>query len=262
MAKRTMKQKRGGLVGTPMESVSLPLWREPGAVLEWMRLRISSVYAGRTVPRGDGAPVLLVPGFLCNDLALHTLSGWLERVGYEPHLSRIGINAGCLDLLGGALVSRVDEISAQTGRRVHVVGHSLGGLLARCAAALRPDLVASVVALGSPFQQIRSHRLVVATARGIGAVRRRMPGAEPNCLTPQCGCAIVQAAAAYPDDVPFTSVFTRSDGVVDWEACCTGEPTQDVEVGGSHIGLVFNRDAYHAIAAHLARASVAARAAA
>lgn len=244
----------------PIESVDVPLWREPAAVLEWIRLRLSPVYSGHGVPRGDGAPVLLVPGFLCSDLPLRPLGRWLERIGYEPYFSGIRINAGCLNSIGSGVVERVEDIHAATGRRVHVVGHSLGGLLARCSAAMRPDLVGSVVALGSPFRQIRSHRLVVATARGIGAVARRLPGADPACLTPQCSCVIVQAAARYPMAVPFTAIYTRGDGVVDWEVCRTGNDVYDVEVRGSHVGLIYNTEAYRAIANHLAHSAAAVRA--
>lgn len=250
----------GAPVDAPIESVDVPLWREPAAVLEWIGLRLSSVYAGRGVPHGDGAPVLLVPGFLCSDLPLRPLGHWLERLGYDPYFSGIRINAGCLNAIGSGVVERVEEIHSATGRRVHIVGHSLGGLLARCIAAMRPDLVGSVVALGSPFRQIRSHRLVVATARGIGAVARRLPGADPACLTPQCSCVIVQAAARYPMEVPFTAIYTRADGVVDWAACRTGNDVHDVEVRGSHVGLIYNAEAYRAIASHLAHSAAAARA--
>ncbi len=261
-----MGKRRGGkgtaLGATRPEAVNVPLWKEGAVVLEWLRLRRSRVYAGRGLPRGDGAPVLVIPGFLCTDLHLTSMRRWLRRIGYQPYRSEIGLNAGCIDDIGRALTARVQEIHAQTDRRPHLVGHSLGGLLARAVAALQPAHVASVVGLGAPIRELRSHAWVLATTRVLSALEQLRAGSRPACMTPACDCPTALSADAFPIAVPFTAIYTRADGVVDWESCRTGDPAADVEVGGTHLGLMYNPDAYAAVARHLASAGEGIRTAA
>jgi triacylglycerol lipase len=244
------------------EAVDLPIWREAGALWEWLRLRWSPLYDGEDVPRGDGSPVLLIPGFLCSDIHLFEMHRWLRGIGYRTYSSGIHLNVRCLDSLCSLVVERVGEIHRKSGRRVHLVGHSLGGILARSASALCTEQVASVVTLGSPFRQLRSHSLVLTASRVISTVHRALPGCPPNCLTPACSCPAVQVADDFPDDTPFTAVFTRSDGVVDWQSCCTGMADRDVEVPGTHMGLMYSPEAYRAIAEHLAALAIPMKAAA
>jgi len=87
---------------------SVPIWRERLAGFDWLALRTSAVFYGCGVPRGDGAGVVLVPGFLGTDWYLLELHGWLARIGYRPYLSRIGRNAECLDLLSDRLLETVE----------------------------------------------------------------------------------------------------------------------------------------------------------
>jgi triacylglycerol lipase len=241
------------------EAVSLPIWKEAGAVWEWVRLRWSTLCGDGEVPQGDGSPVLLIPGFLCSDVHLFEMHAWLRRNGYRTYASGIRLNALCVDTLCRTVVERIESIHARQGRPVHLVGHSLGGLLARSAAALRPDLVASVAVLGSPFRQIRSHALVLTASKLVSTVQRALPGCPPDCLTPACGCPAVQQAERYPSTVPFTAIYTPTDGVVDWESCRTGDAGCDVEVAGTHMGLMYNPDAFLAVAEHLAAAQGAPR---
>lgn len=241
-----------------LEAVPLPLWKEVGTPLQWLRLRASWLYTGRGIPGGDGEPVMLVPGFLCSDFYLRELHRWLRRIGYRTYASKIRINAGCVDRIGTALAERADDISQRTGRRVHIVGHSLGGLLGRSVALLRPDVVASVVALGSPLQALRSHRFIVRAANAVSAFEQALPGGHDRCMTSRCSCAVVCAyTRRLHPTVPMTAVYTRNDGVVDWESCTAGSDGLDVEVGGTHMGLIYNPDVYRAVADHLARAAAA-----
>jgi triacylglycerol lipase len=93
---------------------------------------------GVGVPRGDGHPVLLIPGFTAGDWSLGTLARWLGRVGYRPYLSGIDLNVGCpqrpMELVGW----RVEKIARESGQRVTIIGHSLGGVLGRAIAAANP----------------------------------------------------------------------------------------------------------------------------
>ena len=89
------------------------------------------IFYGCAVPRGDGSAVVLVPGFLASDWYLFEIHAWLARIGYRPELSRVGRNADCLDVIAERLFVTIEAARAATGRPVHLIGHSLGGMLAR-----------------------------------------------------------------------------------------------------------------------------------
>src|SRR5689334_25375784 len=111
-------------------------------------LHASPVYYGIGVPRGDNSAVVLLPGFLGSDLYLVELFAWLQRIGYRPYFSGIGLNADCPNLLiRYGLNATLDRARRETRRKIHLLGHSLGGLLARAAAAERPGQIASVITL-------------------------------------------------------------------------------------------------------------------
>jgi pimeloyl-ACP methyl ester carboxylesterase len=137
---------------------------------------------------------------------------WLGRIGYRPFLSRIGRNAECLDVLVGRLLGTVEEARASTGRAVHLIGHSLGGMLARSATVRRPDRIASVITLGSPFRGIRSHPLVMQAASTVRArIRSRAEQRDDrlNCFTAACQCDTVKALQA-PLPSPLSDVISKS----------------------------------------------------
>ena len=131
-----------------------------------------------------------------------------------------------------------------------MIGHSLGGMLSRVAAARRPDPIASIITLGSPFRGIRAHPLVM---RATAAVRERLhrQGRRPDCYTGVCDCDSVSALGTRPP-VPQIAIYTKTDGIVDWRACVNEDPDTDFEVSGTHVGLVFNPAVYRLIAARLA----------
>jgi pimeloyl-ACP methyl ester carboxylesterase len=142
-----------------------PIWREPLVAAEWVQLRMSPAYHGDHVERGHGAAVVVVPGFLMNDWYLAELRSWLARIGYRPYRSGVGWNAECFDVLTDRLFATIEDAYATTGGRVHLIGHSLGGILARSAATRRPERVASVTTLASPFRGLHSHPLLLGIAR-------------------------------------------------------------------------------------------------
>jgi triacylglycerol lipase len=225
--------------------------------LEWVALRASPIWWGLGVTRGHGAPVVLVPGFLGTDGDLLELYNWLQRIAYRPYMSQIGWNAECLQILTARLLHRIDQAHAETGRKVHLIGHSLGGMLARSAATLQPESVASVVTLASPFRGVRPYSLVTAAAARVRPPIRIEPpsSARPHCYTAYCGCEATAALhRTFPLDIPQMAVYTRTDGIVDWRYCLNDDPMTDVEVPGTHVGLTFNQFVYHAIATHLATA--------
>jgi triacylglycerol lipase len=116
-----------------------------------------------------------------------------------------------------------------------------------------------VVTLGAPFRGVRSHPMVMAAA---ARIRRRIhiehgSSGRPHCYTGYCGCDATEAlSGTFPASIPQLAVYTRTDGIVDWRFCVTDDPSVNVEVPGTHVGLVFNQFVYRAIATHLATAGV------
>ncbi len=242
------------------ESALLPIWREALTGVDWMRLRATPIFYGIGAKRGDGSAVITVPGFLGSDLYLGELNFWLRRIGYKVYPSGIGRNAECPDILVDRLLVTIEQAHQQTGRRVHLIGHSLGGLLSRSACAIVPEMIASVISLGSPFRGVRSHPTVLFTSE---RVRRRIrerahtrPANKPlrqACFTGGCNCDFAQAAkSGVPAGVQQTAVYTKTDGIVDWQVCITGDPEIDVRVNGTHCGLAWNPEVYRVIATRLA----------
>lgn len=234
---------------------ALPIWFESLVGVDWALLHLSPVYYGFGVPAGDGSPVVVVPGFLGSDFYLYELYMWLARIGYRPYLSGIGWNADCLNTLSERLIATIRRAKEETGQKVHLVGHSLGGVLSRSAATQHADLVASVTTLGSPFRGVRSHPKVVEMSEKI---RRRIFAKTdkteyPQCYTGHCHCLAVTALHSFlPKQIRQTAIYTKSDGIVDWQNCRSRFEANNFEVTGTHIGLVFNFQVYKLIASRLA----------
>lgn len=223
--------------------------------LELARLVGDPVLYGVGVPRGDGRPVVLMPGFLAGDQTLTVIAAWLRRIGYRPQLCGFVINAGCSDRTLDRVERRVESVRQTHGRRVALVGHSRGGHFARALAARRPDLVSHAVSMGADLQGLLGAS--TPTVLAVGAARRvvRATGRarRDTCLTLHCGCPFSHDfARPFPSEqVRLTSIYSRGDGVVHWQ--CQVVPHADcVEVTGSHVGLIFNRKVYRVLAGALA----------
>ena len=145
-----------------VEQALTPLWREARWGLEWASLRLHPVYYGVGVPRGRREPVLLIPGFMSGDLMMLEMHRWLRRIGYRSSLSRITWNNDCPNLTGSKLIHRVRALADKTGRRVVLVGHSLGGMLAKSIVQEVPEDVELVITLGSPFRSlVKAHPAII-----------------------------------------------------------------------------------------------------
>jgi pimeloyl-ACP methyl ester carboxylesterase len=223
------------------------------------RLGADALWLGRDVPRGDGRAVVLVPGFGAGDPTLAPLGGWLRRIGYRPDVCGFVLNADCSERALERVERRVAALHARSGRRVAVIGHSRSGHFARALAAHRPELVSHAVSLGADLQTMfdcsaptlaaaaGARRVLVATGRA-----RR-----PECVTSDCPCTFTAAfKAPFPTDrVRLTSIYSKRDGVVRWQAQIVPE-ANCVEVTGSHTGLILNRESYRAIARALVEAEL------
>jgi pimeloyl-ACP methyl ester carboxylesterase len=186
------------------------------------------------------------------------LHAWLKRIGYRPYFSGIGVNAECPNLLiQRRLNQTIEKALRDTGRKIHLVGHSLGGIIARSVAGERPQDVASVITLVAPIRGTVANRTVLHAA---DAVRLRIlqehgRGVLPDCYTGRCTCNFLDSLhRKVPKQMVETSIYTRHDGIVDWRYCRTMDPEIDVEVSGTHIGMAFNPTAYSIVAERLAKA--------
>ncbi len=229
-----------------MSRPALPLaFLEPGrAIAEISLLQFGKVPL-RFVPGGDGHPVLVCPGFMASDTSTAPLRRFLESKNYAVHPWELGANLGPGPdgRTMNDLERRVETIYAQTGRKVSIVGWSLGGALAREIAKRIPDAIRQVITLGSPISgDVNSTNLAwlyesvagpIASPGEIDNYRRRLQ--EP------------------PTQVPSTAIFSKTDGVVAWRSCIEPKAplTDNIEVYASHCGLGFNPFVYYAIADRL-----------
>lgn len=243
-----------------LNPLRIPIWREGRIALERAALERDGVLRGEGVARGDGAPVMLVPGFLAGDTSLGLMARWLKRIGYRPCRAGIVANIDCSGRALAHLERQLEGFARRHGRAVTVIGHSRGGTMARVLAVRRPDLVESVIALGSPItDELAVHPLVrfhVETVALLGSLG--LPGLFSHSCTAGHCCRIAreEATGPFPAHVGFTSIYSRDDGIVDWRSCLDAA-ADHVEVSSSHCGMAVNADVYRVIAATLARRQVA-----
>jgi pimeloyl-ACP methyl ester carboxylesterase len=199
-------------------------------------------YAMRA-PEPGAQPVVLVPGFMAGDGSLSLMARHLRGLGHRTYRSTMHANVGCTKKARDRLEERIEAIATKRGRKVTVVGHSLGGLLARGIAAHRPDLVDGIVTLGSPLLAPgAAHQLLLWDLNLIVKLQRAglgsMMGAD--CTSGDCAKESWEAGQApLHRDVAFTSVFSRRDGIIDWRACL--DPlAKTVEVRTSHLGMALD----------------------
>ncbi|WP_432477331.1 lipase family alpha/beta hydrolase [Nocardioides sp. GXQ0305] len=203
-----------------------------------------------------GEPVVLVPGFLAGDASLSLLARSLRRRGHRTYRSLIRANVGCTRTAAAELEARLEAIAQRRGSRVQVVGHSLGGMLARGLAVRRPDLVSGIVTLGSPMLAPAAHHVSLTCSVDV-LVRLSRAGVRglmaAECVAGDCAReSFEESRLPVPDGVGFTAVYSRRDGIVDWRACV--DPlAEPVEVRASHVGMAIDPRVIEQVAAALAR---------
>ncbi|WP_334446261.1 esterase/lipase family protein [Bradyrhizobium sp. AZCC 1610] len=195
-------------------------------------------------PRGDGHPVLALPGFLASDLSMAPMRRYLKELGYDTYAWNMGRNFGGVASKRGALRDLLQRIHESTGRKVSLVGWSLGGVYARDLALQMPDMVRAVITLGSPFAN---------DIRATNATRLY------EALSGEAVDDNLEIRQAIAGDlpVPATSIYSRTDGIVNWHTSLLrpSETAENIEVClASHIGLGVNPAALWAVADRLAQA--------
>jgi triacylglycerol lipase len=225
--------------------------RGPVALSKFLR---SPVVAGKGIPHGNGQPVVLLPPAVAGDWLMPVMQSWIRRIGYTPHRSTISLHVDCSDRTLGRVLPRVEQVAEQTEAKVILLGHSRGGLLSRAIAAARPDLVERVVTLASPLSEPFAVTNLTLAA-GARLARQRLQGKDPvkltmGCMTEACACTYGRLYRT-PLDVPLVSLFTRADEVVRWETCLV-DGARNVEVRGTHVGLLAAQNVYTVLAHALA----------
>jgi pimeloyl-ACP methyl ester carboxylesterase len=190
-----------------------------------------------------------------HDQTVLVLASWLLRIGYRAHTCGFVTNLGCADRALERVERRLARLGAHSGRRVARIGHSRGGHYARALAVHRPELVSHAISVSAGLRQM------LATSYPTPGRRRRGPAGgvaeRPRTLTTvltetrDCGFARDFTATFPTDGVRLTSIYSKGDGVVRWQAALVSYGNC-VEVTGSHVGLVFNRKTYRTIATALA----------
>ncbi|KIZ38881.1 MULTISPECIES: alpha/beta hydrolase [Rhodopseudomonas] len=195
-------------------------------------------------PKGDGHPVLVLPGFLASDLSTLLLRRFLTHLGYEAHAWKLGRNTGGVYRMRAQLRARLAEIHHAGGRKVSLIGWSLGGIYARDLALHSPEMVRSVITMGSPF----AGDAAATNASKIYEILsgERLKDAKRDDLR----------ALAGDLPVPTTSIFSRTDGVVNWRTCLLrpSATAENIEVYlASHVGLGVNAAVLWSVADRLAQ---------
>ncbi|MBI2594454.1 alpha/beta fold hydrolase, partial [Candidatus Curtissbacteria bacterium] len=181
---------------------------------------------------------------------LNDLYSWLLRTGYAPYFANFGRNSDCPEILTKKLLLKIDEVYENTGRRVVLIGHSLGGTIAIAAAKRAPRKVFKIITLGSPIHNAAVNFLVFGLASLIGSIIRTRGDRPENCYTDRCNCLFVRSLPTPPPkSVEANAIYTREDRVVRWR--CTvwnNNEGRNLAVNGTHVGLAFNPEVYRAIA--------------
>ena len=213
-----------------------------GVAAHLVPIRPGTVAAAvKKAPRGDGHPVLVVPSFLRSDRNTISLRRFLKGCGYEAYGWKLGINIGPTATALDGIDRLLDEIYARHGRKVSLIGHSLGGVIARELAKQYPQKVRQLILLASPI---------------------RLPTASP--LEPVYKLLSrwhrIDAAASLselnaPPRVPVTALYTKSDGIVAWQSCVEfeGRERESIEIRGPHGTMVRNPAAWRIISERLAQ---------
>lgn len=232
-----------------------PIWRETRLGLEVARLLRDPIFRGEGVRDAGGQPVLLIPGFLAGDDSLGLMTRWLRRTGHHTSKAGVRMNVDCSAALTDRLEVKLERLSERQGQRVAIIGQSRGGHFARVLAVRRPDLVSGIVVLGSPqLDPLAINPLVRASVLAVGLIGTL--GARGlmrhSCLFGDC-CSDFwdDFERPFPRKVRYLSVYSRSDGVVDWGSCLD-PAAEHLEIRASHIGMAVNPGGYRAIADALA----------
>ncbi len=201
-------------------------------------------------PRGDGHPVMVIPGLGTGDGSTHYIRNFIDGLGYESHSWGLGRNLGPRKGLNNLMIQlsdRIKEISKLSGgQQISLIGWSLGGIYAREVAKLEPNLVRQVITLGTPFKGEEGGTNATLLYEILSKDKSHK---DPNIIK----------KIAIPPIVPFTSIYSKTDGVVHWECSIEteGPISENIEIpGASHLGLGHNPISMYVIANRLSQTKI------
>jgi hypothetical protein len=226
-----------------------PEERPPGFLLMAMELRalwefgagVAAAPILAQAPKGDGHPVLVLPGLAAGDLSTTVLRQFLALWGYAPYGWRQGLNFGPRPGVVESGLARLRDLHERCGRKVSIIGWSLGGTYAREFAKEAPECVRQVITLGAAFA---AHPKTTNAWRLFELATGQMVD-DPELHEPLRGSP----------PVPTTSIWSRTDGVVSWKCSVepSGEQTENIVVCASHMGLGTHPAVLYAIADRLSQ---------
>jgi pimeloyl-ACP methyl ester carboxylesterase len=223
---------------------ALPLYlTEPGRAVGDYGLYLAALPLISRLPRGDGHPVLVLPGLLADDISTRTLRAVLRRLGYDAQGWGLGRNIGPTAACVNGTRDLLTHLSDKHQRPVSLIGWSLGGIFARDLARQSPDSVRQVITLGSPFRLARNSQSratkVFDRFSHLHVEHRTLP----------------LESESIPLTVPATSIYSHYDGIVHWQTCLNtpGERCENIAVMASHLGLGHHPASIWAVADRLAQ---------
>jgi pimeloyl-ACP methyl ester carboxylesterase len=194
--------------------------------------------------RGDGHPVLVLPGLLQSDWSTRPLRAFLKARGFDAIGWRLGRNTGRSGLIDESLVDRLRSLHERDGRKVSLIGWSMGGLFARDLARRVPEAVRQLITLGSPF---------TGPAKASNAWRLYEALSGDRAGDPE-----LAKRFGDPVPVPTTSIYSRRDGIVAWQCCLNdmstrGGQVENIAVTSTHCGMGHHPAVLYAVADRLAQ---------
>jgi triacylglycerol lipase len=244
-----------------LSGLSSVMIREMLTMVDLGALLADPVFYGIGVPRGDGKPVVVIPGLLGNDLYLQPLRRWLGCVGYSPIRSTLEFNAGCMQRLREQIHEEIMRRIEGDPRQIALIGHSRGGVMAWALASQLQEKVSHLVLLGSPVASFRAsvaNGNPYAPAGTVGWMLMRISEKlreilDPDCNYPKCGCALVNDVMSHLSARTAILSIHGSEDLVVGETAQSMSVGQNVLVNTSHVGLVYNAQVYRALGRFLAR---------
>jgi hypothetical protein len=216
----------------------LDILREVRAPFEFASLAFHA-HALSNAPKGNAHAVMLVPGYLADDYSMRPLGAYLKYLGYDVYYTELGRNMGKVNTDMMRLGKRVESVSqGLDGKKVTLIGWSLGGVLTREVARLFPDIVQQVLTLGTP----------IVGGPKFTSVGKRY--AKLNNIDLEAFELDVHQRNSIGLTQPVTSIYSKSDGVVGWQASVDiyNQHAVNIEVNGSHMGLGVNPKVWLTIA--------------
>jgi len=205
-------------------------------------------------PTGDGRPAMLIPGFLAGDPSLTPMARWLKSGGYKVTRSGVRWNVDCMQPTVESLEARLESAVEETGKKALIVGQSRGGAMGKVIAVRRPELVDTLITLGSPLRdQTDVHPRVwfsIGLIGGLGTLG--IPGfLSHSCATGDC-CRETRLAFGrpFPKDVRFISFYSRGDNIVKYRSCLDSA-AEHIEIESSHLGMGLDSEVWERMAGEL-----------